>query len=274
MRLQKGLIWCLLLAVSSLTTPSTSASAAEAFRLSPNASVRTGMDWSALWITGEMLVPGGGQPGSGTKVDVSSELGVEYGEASACFLHATLLEKHLLSIDYLMFAPTGLKKTANKFRFQNKTYPAGTVLETRLDFNWVRAAYGYKFFDMSTRWIAPRIGVHYVNCGATINGESTEAGSISNSRRLDAVYPVVGLEARYLLPLGVDLSVEVEGVHMITIGYLAMFKAGVSWEVHPDLLITLSAASRLVQSVEDNQILNNEWFYNISGFTAGVGIGF
>ncbi len=248
--------------------------AQEPFRLTPYTHFLIGMDWSYLWLSGDMLVPGGGRPGSGTKIDVSGDLGVDKGEATSITLDANILDNHFLNLDFLMFSPTGMKRLRRKLRFQNKTYLPGTSLETKLDFNWLRFSYGYKLLDLSPWWVVPRIGVHYIRYSATLNGESEEDGIISNTRSLDGTYPVVGLETRYSSPYGVDLGFEVEGIHLITAGYLAMASLSVNWEIYPDVVVMLSGSSRVAQHVEENQPLNNEWFSILTGWTAGISFAF
>ncbi len=262
------------LIISIVTIVLEAASAQEPFQLTPNARFFAGMERGAMILAGETLIPAGGRPGSGTRVDVSSGLGVESGESSSFVFQGQILDNHLLNFDYFMATPTGVKRINQSFRFQNKTYPAGGLLETRIDFNWLRFAYGYKILEISSFWVGPRVGLHYVNCATTVNGESEEAGVISNTRRLDGVYPVLGLEARFLMPHGLDLSMETEGIHLITRGFLTMFKLGVTWETYPNVALSTRFYSRLVQYVEDNQVLNNEWTYSLSGVSLGVLFGF
>lgn len=248
--------------------------AQEPFRLTSAARFSLGMDWGYYWLSGEMLVPAGGRPGSGTKIDISSDLGIDQGESAAIFLRAEILEKHLVDIDYLMLSPTGQKRSQSSFRFQNQAYPADSRLEARIDFNWIRLAYAYKLREISSSWIGPLAGVHHVRFGATLNGQTDTGDLISNTRRLDGTFPVIGFEARHLFPYGIDLSMGMEGIHLITRGFLAMVRLGVSWEIHPDVVVSLNASSRLVNWVEDHQELNNEWAFNLAGISSGVSFGF
>jgi hypothetical protein len=97
---------------------------------------------------------------------------------------------------------------------------------------------------------------------------------MSNNRTLDGAYPVLGFEARYLFPYGLDVSLELEGVHLITRGHLSTLRLGASWEIYPDVVVNFSCSNRLVQYIEDNQPLNNEWFSNLSGLSAGISFSF
>ena len=264
--------WLLILAV--LAFCETPGMAQEQFRLVPEARFLLGMQWSHQWLAGEMLIPAGGRLGSGTKIDVNADLGVDQGEASSVTFGGVILDNHLLDIDLLMFSPTGMKKIPRTFRFHNKTYPAGTSIDTRLDFNWLRVSYGYKAWADSGFWVAPRIGVHYIGYSATLSGETKDAGLLSNTRSLDAIYPVLGLESCYQFPYGMDLGLQLEGIHLVTTGFLAMVRLRALWEVYPDVVISVNWSNRLVQSVEDIQPLNNEWLYMISGVGGGISFGF
>lgn len=250
------------------------ACAQEPFRLTPAARFLLGMESSYLWLSGDMLIPAGGRPGSGSRIDVPAELGVDQGDATSITFDASILDNHLLNFDFLMFSPTAIKRVTRTFRFQNRTYLAGTSLETRLDFNWFRLCYEYKLWDLSPWWVAPRIGVHHIRYSTTLNGETDENEIMSNTRSLDGTYPVVGLETRYSTPYGIDFGLELEGIHLITAGFLSMARVRVNWEVYPDVMISLSGSSRVVQYIEDNQPLNNEWFYVLSGWSAGISFAF
>jgi hypothetical protein len=249
--------------------------AQETFRLSPDARFQFGMDSGYIWHWGEMLIPAGGRPDSGAKIDVASELGVDQGETTGITFRGIVLENHLLNFDYLLYSPTGVKRIPRTVQFHNRTYAADTIVETKLDFNWLRFDYGYKLWDFSSWWAAPRLGLHYVRYSATLNGKpEEEQDTISNNRSLDAIYPVLGIEARYLLPLGAELSAEIEGIHLITTGFLAMLRLEARWEMHPDVTLNVAGFTRFVQRQEDNQELNNEWFFGLFGGTAGVSFAF
>jgi hypothetical protein len=233
-----------------------------------------GMESGFMWISGTALIPSGGRPGSGESVGVSKELGVDEGEAASIVFQSVILDKHLLNIEYLSFLPNGVVKVGRTFVFHNKTYEKGTRVETKLELNWLRIEYGYRFATDAGLSIAPRIGLHYVSQGITLIGETREAGRISNTRRLDGVYPVIGVAAYQKLPAGVTLSLEMEGIHLVTRGYLALVGVRGAWEVYPDIVLTFGGSSRLVRYVETNQPLNNQWKYAVLGMTAGVSVTF
>jgi len=274
MHFRRTLPGCLIAVLLIIILAAGAAGAQEPFRLTPAARFLLGMDWSYLWLSGEMLIPAGGRPGSGSRVDLTGELGVDQGDATSITFDASILDSHLLNFDFLMFSPTGIKRVSRTFHFHNKTYVAGASLETRLDFNWLRLGYSYKLWDLSPWWVAPRIGVHHVRYAATLNGETDEGGIMSNTRSLDGTYPVLGMETRYATPYGLDFGLELEGIHLITAGFLSMARLRVNWEVYPDVVISLSGSSRVVRYIEDNQPLNNEWFYVLSGWSAGISFAF
>ncbi len=274
MKIGRGLVGFLLLTALLISLCSNPGAAQESFRLTPEVRFLLGMEWGYLWLSGDMLIPAGGRPGSGTRVDASGDLGVDQGEGTSIVFQATVLDNHRLDSDYLLFSPTAIKRPEKDFVFHNQTYLAGTSVESRLDFNWLRLCYGYKAVDIASWQVFPRVGVHHVRCAMTLNGESKEGGISSNTRSLDGTYPVLGLETRLGLPYGLDLSLELEGVHLVTRGFLAHSRLRAQWAIHPDISLSLSASNRLIQYAEDNQPLNNEWFYSLTGWSAGVSFGF
>jgi len=231
------------------------------------------MDWHYVWTNGDMLVPAGGHPGSGSRVDISN-FGIEQAEATTVFLKASVLQNHLVETDLFTASPTSQRRIQAPFVFQGQTYTQDTPLEARLDIGWFRFCYGYKAFTLASSYLAPRIGLHHVRLGATINGANKDGALLSNTRRLDGTFPVLGVEARHSFPYGMDLSVQLEGVHLITRGFATLLKIAGEWEVHPDVSIRAAVSARVCNWTEDNQTLNNEWTLSVAGFSTGVSFGF
>jgi len=248
--------------------------AAESFHLSPHVAAIFGMETGFMWLNGQALVPAGGRPGSGTLFDVSSDLAADEAESASVLFEASVFQRHLINAELTYFAPTGRKLLHRTIRFQNRTYTEGTTIQSKLDFTWLRGGYGFKLLDFTSWWLAPRLAVHHIRHGITLNGETKEEGLIANTRRLDGTYPTIGFESRYLLPYGADAYIEVEGTHLITRGYLLFGRFGAHWEVRPDIVLTLGVSGRVVHYIEDNQPLNNEWFYVIGGISTGLCVTF
>lgn len=248
--------------------------AQEPFRLTPYAKFLFGIGSGHVLASGDLLVPAGGRPGSGTRLDLGADLGIDQAETTSLSFQASILDRHLIDCDYLMLQPTGYAKARHTFRFQNRTYNEGTAFETRLDMNWLHVSYGYRIAAVSSWLIVPRLGAHYVNCSTTINGETAEEGIASNTRSLDCTFPVLGLETRYLFPYGWDLGLEVEGVYLFQRGYLTSARITGNWEVHPDVVLTVSAFHRIAESTEDNQPLNNHWSYQLLGVSGTIRFSF
>jgi hypothetical protein len=246
----------------------------EAFRLTSRTRFLLGMETFSLGISGHIVVPAGGRPGSGTRVELLPDLGIDQGEGSAVSFQATVFENHIFQTDFLMATPTGVVKPPHDFCFQNRTYLKGVPLEARLDFNWLRCAYGYKALDLRSFWVAPTLGLHHVRCSSTINGDTKEEGIVSNTRSLDGTFPVMGVEGRYLFPYGLDLGLEFEGIHLLDRGFLGAARLRCQWEIHPDVVLSTSVWHRVVQTTENNQELNNQWSYHLTGWSAGIAFGF
>ncbi len=273
MRLARRRSLTLTAALLYLISHVSTVSAQEPFRLIPECRFLFGMDWNYVWTNGEMVVPAGGRPGSGSRLDVAN-LGIEQSEATTVFLKASVLQNHLFETELFTASPTGLKKIQSPFVFQGQSYTHDTPLEARLDISWFRFCYGYKAFTLASSYLAPRIGLHHVRLGATINGQNKNATLLSNTRRLDGTFPVMGFEARHSFPYGMDLSLQLEGFHLITRGFITLLQIGGEWEVHPDVSLRAAILARVCNWTEDNQELNNEWTLSVAGLSTGISFGF
>ncbi len=262
------------LAVVLITLAPENVPAAESFQLIPGVRSRLGMQSGYVWLRGEALIPAGGRPGSGSRVDLTNDLGVDQADVTNIVLDSVIGENHLVDFGYMRFSPTGFAKVKRSFIFQNRTYSKGTELETKLDFNWLYLAYGYKLLSANGLFLAPAIGVHHIRHAITLNGATKEEAMTSNTRSLDGTYPVLGLESGLMLPYGMDLSLSLEGVHLVTRGYVGALALRATWEVMPDVVIGGGCYGRFVHYLEDNQRLNNEWSYETLIITAGAAVTF
>jgi hypothetical protein len=248
--------------------------AQESFKLFPAARFFTGLDWGYYFVSGEFLVPAGGRPGSGSKIDAYSDLGVSQTEAVTLTLEGTILDDHFFTLDYTMFMPSGLRRITRDFLFHNRLYTDGTLIDSKLDFNWLRFFYCYRAYEEGALRISPGFGFSHVRFGATLNSANEEGEFYSNTRRLDVTYPTIGVELRFLAPYGLDFRGQFEGMSLITRGFVTVAKASANWEIYPDININCSVSNRITQSVEENQELNNEWTFGFTGLTAGIAFGF
>lgn len=245
----------------------------EPFQLISGVRFVLGMEQHYLWPWGDMLVPAGGRPGSGTLVSWD-ELQVAPTEGAGAFLDIKFGESHFLNLHHLAFSPTGFTTLKRPFRFQNRTYEEESVLETAMDFSWTRLGYGYALVQSGGWRLSPWISVHHVRNQITINGETKEKGIESNTRGLDGTYPVIGLNTSFLFPYGMEMGLHVEGMHLFTRGFLTYTDFRFTWAIHTDMVLSLGVQHRMVQYVEDNQPLNNQWFLNAAGVYGGFGVAF
>lgn len=248
--------------------------ARESFRLTSWGKFVLGERWGYVGLAGYIRIPAGGRPGSATRVDVRRYLGVAASESSSLFMEGEILERNLLCLDYDMFQPTSVKRVEQDFKFHNKTYKKGSLVETKLDFNWLRASYTGRIIHRTGYSWGLILAAHHIRHGVTMNSQTVEAGLYSNTRRLDGTYPVLGTE--FVIRPGEKSSIrfEAEGVHMITRGYLAALRALGKWEIYPDVVMTGTGGGRLVHFIETNQELNNEWSYGLINGSIGVGFTF
>ena len=274
MRSKKAPIFLALLLILVIDVFVGNALAQEPFTLTPWGRFFSGIEWGYQWLSGDFIIPAGGRPGSGARILVGPDLGADQTESVKVFADGKIFDAHYLNLDYFMCLATGLKRIQRDLIFHNRLYPESALVETRVDINWLRFMYAFKLLEIQSWNICPAFGAHYVRCGITLNGENEEGPNTSNTRKLDAVFPTLGIQARFPAPYGIDFKVEWEGMHLITLGLISYLDVTTDWEIYPDVRLSFGFTNRLVSSVEDNQELNNEWFYNLTGFTGGIAFGF
>jgi hypothetical protein len=234
----------------------------------------TGVDLGYQWLSGDFVIPAGGRPGSGGRIYIGPDLGVDQTESISILADGQILENHFVNVEYFMCLATGLKRIQRDLMFHNRLYPEDSVVDTRIDMNWLKCTYAFKLFDIESWAICPSFGFHYVGNGVSLNGETEKGINTSNTRRLDAMFPTVGIQARYPAPYGLDFRLEWEGMHLIVMGLISSFRLSTNLEIYPDLRFDFGFTHRMVSRVENNQTLNNEWFYNLTGVSGGVAFGF
>ena len=274
MRSKKACLIALLIHVVLISNFADTVFSQQPFTLTSWGRFFTGIDWGYQWISGDFVIPAGGRPGSGGRVYIGPDLGVDQAESLSVFGDAQILEAHFVNIEYFMCLATGLRRMQREVMFHNRLYPEEAVVDTRLDMNWLRLIYAFKFLDVQSWAICPSLGLHHVKVGVSLSGENEEGANTSNTRRLDAVYPTLGIQARYLAPHGLDFRAEWEGMHLITMGLISSFRLSSNWEIYPDVRFDIGFNHRIVSCIENNQTLNNEWFYNLTGFVGGIAFGF
>ncbi len=233
-----------------------------------------GVDLGYQWLSGDFVIPAGGRPGSGGRIYIGPDLGVDQTESISILADGQILENHFVNVEYFMCLATGLKRIQRDLMFHNRLYPEDSVVDTRIDMNWLKCTYAFKLFDIEAWAICPSFGFHYVGNGVSLNGETEKGINTSNTRRLDAMFPTVGIQARYPAPHGLDFRLEWEGMHLIVMGLISSFRLSTNLEIYPDLRFDFGFTHRMVSRVENNQTLNNEWFYNLTGVSGGVAFGF
>jgi hypothetical protein len=250
------------------------ASAQEPFTLTSWGRFFSGIKWGYQWVTGDFLIPAGGRPASGARIYMGPDLGADQTESVTVFADAQIGDSYFFDLDYFMMLATGLKRIQRELLFHNRLYPENSLVDTRVDVNWLRFNYAYRLFDVNSWGICPSLGIHYLRYGVSLNGENEEGANTSNTRKLDAIFPTIGIQARFWAPYGLEFRAEWEGMSLITLGLVSNFQLSSNWELYPDVRLSLGFTQRLVSSVENNQELNNEWFLSSTGFTGGVSFGF
>lgn len=135
---------------------------------------------------------GSGTLGLGASVDVEEALGLD---SSMSVLKAGVryrfgsTRRHVLGLQYYDFRRSSTKTLETDITWHDKTYTAGTTVESYLDIAILKAGYSYAFFQDDRISLAASIGLFVtpIDAGIRAAGGGTEEESIT------APLPVVGM---------------------------------------------------------------------------------
>jgi len=153
-----------------------------------------------------------GSPGAGVAVDLEQALGLE--AQNTVFRLGTLYRigekrRHRVDLDYLYFNRDSTKTLGQGILVDNVSLGAGTVVETTFNYQIIRAAYSYSFFQDDRMDLAASFGLFVM----PIKFEMSASGLGANEGNFDftAPLPAFGLRGdfaitpRWMLRTNLDL---------------------------------------------------------------------
>jgi hypothetical protein len=135
---------------------------------------------------------GSGTLGLGASVDVEDALGLD---SSMSVLKAGISyrfgssRRHMLGLQYYDFRRNSTKTLETEIKWEDKTYTAGTTVESYLNIGVIKAGYGYAFFQDDRISLAASIGLFI----CPIEGGISAAGVGTAEESITAPLPVVGM---------------------------------------------------------------------------------
>lgn len=146
---------------------------------------------SSVYIGSEAL-------GLGASVDVEEALGLD---SSMSVLRAEVSyrfgssQRHMLGLKYYDFRRSSTKSLEAEIKWQDKTYPIGTTVDSYLNIAVLKAGYGYAFFQDDRISLAASIGLFIT----PIEGGISAAGVGTTEESIIAPLPVVGLQLDFAI---------------------------------------------------------------------------
>ena len=152
---------------------------------------------------------GSGTLGLGASVDVEEALGLD---SSMSVLKAGVryrfgsTRRHVLGLQYYDFRRSSTKTLETDITWQDKTYTAGTTVESYLDIGVLKAGYSYAFFQDDRISLAASIGLFIT----PIEGGISAAGGSTAEESITAPLPVVGMSLDFAITPKLFLKQSIE----------------------------------------------------------------
>ncbi len=136
-----------------------------------------------------------GDAGSGTDVDLESDLGLE--RTDTVFRvdgYWRFAEKHRFDISAFDLSRSASKQIERDIIWNDTTYPINTTVDAELDLAIYKAAYTWMFLKRDRSFLGATAGLYVADIGTTLSGSS--GGSVESSG-VTAPLPVIGLRGEY-----------------------------------------------------------------------------
>ncbi|NQT70080.1 MAG: DUF481 domain-containing protein [Desulfobacteraceae bacterium] len=136
--------------------------------------------------------------GVGAGVDVEEALGLD---SSMSVLRAEVSyrfgssQRHMLGLKYYDFRRSATKTLETEIKWEDKTYPIGTTVDSYVNIGVLKAGYGYAFFQDDRISLAASIGLFITPIEAGISA----AGVGSTEESITAPLPVVGMSLDFAI---------------------------------------------------------------------------
>jgi hypothetical protein len=149
----------------------------------------------------------------GTRFDLEDDLGLdEEDEFPELQLWFHFLRRHSLGVSYFRSSYDGKATLDDTLIIHDETFPAGTTVESEVDFDLARLHYNFRFLDFKVVDLGLVVGVDLYSGEGSI---SDAAGILPDADGdFDAPFPVLGLNATVKIPgTGLFLHGEVSGAN-------------------------------------------------------------
>jgi outer membrane protein len=144
----------------------------------------------------------------GFETDIEDILGASDTETVLQF-DATmrLAHYHRLAVGYFEFGRDSTTTLEDDLEIGDTIFPAGTEVNTQVDFSALYAGYSYSLIRNTQLEIAVMAGIHFIDSKAEIRADSTDQRALSNA---STPLPVIGLNASLALGEKALLSAKLQ----------------------------------------------------------------
>ncbi|HZN59715.1 MAG TPA: hypothetical protein VFD71_16700 [Planctomycetota bacterium] len=145
-------------------------------------------------LRGDIFITKGGQTGSGTRVSLNEELGLDEANAGQLDLAATYRD-HRLRVSYLFVEFEGRDTLSKPFVFHDHQFLPGDDVHTQLGLQLFEAVYDYRIIDAKYGELRIGAGMCFWMFDSVLRG-SNESGSFKEHRGFSSILPIGSLSGR------------------------------------------------------------------------------
>lgn len=136
----------------------------------------------------------------GVEIDVEDTLGVEstiVAFRTDAFWRFTQSKRHRVDFTWFSLDRTGSAVLVRDIELEGTTFPTGTTIQSKIDFDIYKGAYSYSFIQDDRLDLAASVGLYVAPISIDVSSQGAFTGRAAQS--ITAPLPVVGLRADFAI---------------------------------------------------------------------------
>lgn len=179
---------------------------------------------------------------TGTDINLVNDLGVDDKKNFWDGRITLELGSHKLRYGFMPVSWDGSRTLSQSIVFNGRTYSASTTVDTKLKADYHRLGYEYDIIDLLDNRLGVIFEVKYFDGDAKL---SAPAAGISETGKLRAPIPTVGVTGQVGLPFLVSVGGELTGIAIGSKLYLIDGEAGIN--IKPAPFVVISGGYRILK---------------------------
>ena len=225
----------------------------------------------SFFVTTEPIIQLNGESRSGDRLDWASEFGGLDADRLRLDCHWRFSDRQKIRVAVFSASRRHSEVLDRDIDWGDETYPAHAEVEADFSFSILEVAYQHAIVRRQNYEVEATLGLHYTSLKASLDAEAeasggTLAADLSESARLDAPLPVLGLGAMLSLPhdFWLDASAQFFALSVGDYdGHLQSYRVALTWQPKSWLGVGLGYNLFEIDLNVDNDKLdgNLDWIY-------------